>query len=263
MHTMKLFSKSANRPRLPHICYVCAIIFMHYFKLNTFGCIAIKLYMNGYPTFVTQFQSQILKFKIMKTLKINSFKMLVSCSFIFLLLLSACTQSGKSKNTQPGNNVEATSKVEAPEIDIQTAVISGNLEVVKQHIEAGTDINIKDQMSGATPLMSAATFGKPAVAKALIDANADLDIKNNEGSTALHVAAFFCRIEIVQMLIDAKADKTIKNSYGAIPRETVTGPFADMKPVYEMLQLQLKPFGFKLDLNELEKTRPVVAMMLQ
>ncbi|MBT6391098.1 MAG: ankyrin repeat domain-containing protein, partial [Candidatus Marinimicrobia bacterium] len=36
-------------------------------------------------------------------------------------------------------------------MDIQTAVISGNLEVVKQHIEAGTDINQKEQMSGSTP----------------------------------------------------------------------------------------------------------------
>ena len=199
----------------------------------------------------------------MKTLKINSFKMLVSYSFIFFLLLSACTQSGKSKNIQPGNIVEAKLNVETPKIDIQTAVVSGNLDVVKQHIEAGTDINKKDQMSGSTPLITAATFGKPAIVKALIDANADLGIKNNDGSTALHVAAFFCRIEIVQMLIDAKADKTIKNSYGATPRETVAGPFADMKPIYEMLQSQLEPFGLKMDLNELEKTRPVIAMMLQ
>ena len=41
------------------------------------------------------------------------------------------------------------------------------------------------------------------------------------------------------------------------------GPFADIKPIYEMLQLQLGPIGMKLDLNEIEKTRPVIAMMLQ
>ena len=83
------------------------------------------------------------------------------------------------------------------------AVLSGNLEAVRQHIEAGTDINKKDAMSGATPLISAASFGKTDIAKALIDAGADLTPKNNDGSTALHVAAFFCRVEIVQMLIDA------------------------------------------------------------
>lgn len=118
-------------------------------------------------------------------------------------------------------------------------------------------------MSGSTPLITAATFGKTAIAKALIEADADLSMRNNDGATALHTAAFFCRVEIVQMLIDAKADKTIKNNFGATPRESVMGPFADMKPIYEMLQHQLSPLGLQIDLSEIEKTRPVVAMMLQ
>ena len=118
-------------------------------------------------------------------------------------------------------------------------------------------------MSGSTPLISAATFGKTEIVKALINANADLDIKNNEGSTALHAAAFFCRIEIVQMLIDAGADKNLRNNHGATPRQSVTGPFADMKPIYEMIGKQLEPLGLKLDIQELEITRPIIAMMLQ
>ena len=146
---------------------------------------------------------------------------------------------------------------------MQTAIMSNQLDIVKQHIAAGTDINKKEQMSGSTPLISAATFGKTAIVKALIDANADLSIKNNDGATALHTAAFFCRTEIVQMLIDAKADKTVKNSFGMTPRESVMGPFTDVKPVYEMLQQQLGPLGLQFDLNEIEKTRPVIAMMLQ
>lgn len=199
----------------------------------------------------------------MKAVTIISSKMIVSFSFLAVLLFNACMQSGNNHNSRLGNNVEVKSKAEAPKIDLQTAIISGNLEAVKKHVEAGTDINRKDQMSGSTPLILASTFGKPAIAKALIDAGANLNLKNNEGSTALHAAAFFCRVEIVQMLIDAGADKTIKNNFGATPRETVAGPFAETKPVYEMLLLQLKPFGLKLDLKELEKTRPVIAMMLQ
>ena len=199
----------------------------------------------------------------MKTLKINSLKMLLGLSFVILLFGSACNQSGKSKNAGPETNSITKAVVEKPKIDILEAIISGNLEAVKQHIEAGTDINKKDQMSGSTPLITAATFGKTAIAKALIDANAKLDIKNNEGSTALHAAAFFCRIEIVKMLIVARADKSIKNNYGATPRESVIGPFAEIKPVYEMMQQQLSPLGLELDLAELEKTRPVIAMMLQ
>lgn len=197
----------------------------------------------------------------MKTLKSNSFKMTIGILLLTILLTSACAQS--DKKTATSNNTEVKKTADKPSIDIQTAVISGNLEVVKQQIDAGTDINQKEAMSGSTPLMSAATFNKPEIAKALIAANANLSVKNNDGATALHTAAFFGRIEIVQMLIDAKADKTIRNNFGATPRETVMANFAEMKPIYEMLVQQLKPMGFVLDMNELKKARPVVAMMLQ
>jgi len=199
----------------------------------------------------------------MKTPKINSFKTVVTFSLSILLLMSSCAQSSKSDKTNPENNSTAKSIIAAPKTDIQTAIMSDDLEVVKQHIAAGTDINIKDQMSGSTPLISAVTFGKIAIVKALIEAKANLSIKNNDGTTALHVAAFFCRVEIVKLLIDAKADKTLKNNFGATPRESVMGPFVEIKPFYEMLQQQLGPFGLKIDLNDIEKTRPVIAMMLQ
>ncbi|MEA3478881.1 MAG: ankyrin repeat domain-containing protein, partial [Bacteroidota bacterium] len=101
------------------------------------------------------------------------------------------------------------------------------------------------------------------IAKMLIDAGADLTISNNDGTTPLHSAAFFCRVEIVQMLIDANADKTLKNDFGFTPRETVVGPFSEIKPIYEMMQQQLEPMGLQLDMAQLEKTRPVIAMMLQ
>lgn len=164
---------------------------------------------------------------------------------------------------QQGNESQTVSKNSAPEMDIQAAIISGNLEVVKQHIDAGTDINKIDPMSGSSPLITAATFGKIDIAKTLIDAGADLSIKNNDGSTALHSAAFFCRIEIVQMLIDAEVDKSIRNNFGATARESVMGPFEPVKPIYSMMQEQLAPFGLQLDMEELKKTRPVIAMMLQ
>ncbi|MEO0332674.1 MAG: ankyrin repeat domain-containing protein [Bacteroidota bacterium] len=195
-----------------------------------------------------------LKIKIMTTLKINLLKTLFSLSLV-VLLLPACTESNSS--------TEKKAAVDTPEIDIHTAVISGNLEAVKQHIEVGTDLNEKEQFSGSTPLISAATFGKTEIAQALIDAGTDLSAKNNDGSTALHSAAFFGRVEIVQMLIDAQADKTIRNNFGATARESVIGPFAEVKPIYEMLEQQLSPMGLQLDMNELEKTRPVVAIMLQ
>ena len=199
----------------------------------------------------------------MKKQKFNSMKIVISMSLIVLLITTACAQSGANAKSDSSNSAEAKSVVDAPEMDLQAAIISGNLVVVKQHIEAGSDINKKDQMSGSTPLITAATFDQQEIAKALIDAGADLSIKNNDGATPLHVAAFFCRVEIAQSLLDAKADKNAKNNFGATPGESVSGPYAEIKPIYEMLQQQLSPIGLQLDLNEIEKLRPVMAMMLQ
>ena len=187
----------------------------------------------------------------MKTLKFT-FKTILSCAFI-MVILTACAQSDSQE----------ASKAAQPDMDIQAAVISGNLEAVIQHIEAGTDLNKPEPMGGSTPLISAATFGETEIAKALIEAGADLSVKNNDGATALHAAAFFCRVEIVQLLIDADADKMAKNNYGSTARESVMGPFSEIKPIYQVMKEKLKPLGLELDLEEVEKTRPVIAMMLQ
>lgn len=199
----------------------------------------------------------------MKTRQMNQLTKLLNIALILIVLAYGCSSSDKSDHKKTEKTAKVGVKAEKPKIDIQTAIITDNVEIVRQHIEAGTNINVKDQLSGSTPLITAATFGKKEIAKLLIDANAALDIKNNEGSTALHSAAFFCHIEIVQMLMDAGADKTIKNNHGATPRDAVIGPFAELKPVYEMLQQQLEPLGLKLDYQELEQARPVIAMMLQ
>ena len=190
----------------------------------------------------------------MKTLKNNPLRVLMNLVLV-ALFLPACSQTnGHEKNG---------SEIAKPEMNIHTAVLSGNLEVVRQHIKAGTNINEIEPMSGSTPLISAATFGKTEIAEALIEAGADLTISNNDGTTPLHSAAFFCRVEIVQLLLDVNADKTLRNNFGATPRETVIGSFSEIKPIYEMMQQQLAPLGMQLDMEQLEKTRPVIAMMLQ
>lgn len=190
----------------------------------------------------------------MKTLKNTYLNALVGL-ISMVILFPACSQTTEKSTAQ--------STIEAPEIDIQSAVLSNNIEAVKQHIAAGSDLNEKEPFNGSTPLISAATFGKTEIAEVLIDAGVDLSITNNDGSTALHSAAFFGRVEIVQLLLDAEADKTLKNNFGATARETVMAPFSDMKPIYEMMKLQLEPLGLQLDLEQLQKNLPVVAMMLQ
>ncbi len=198
----------------------------------------------------------------MKRLQIYSLKALMPMLLLLLLITCACSQSQKGSGSVDSSNATQAAS-EKPSIDIHTAAISGDLDAIKDHISAGTDINMKEAMSSSTPLLISVTFNQPEIAKVLIDAGADLGIKNNDGSTALHTAAFFGRIEIVQMLIDAKADKTIKNNFGATPRETVMVDFSEVKPFYDMIVQQLEPMGFALDMEELQEARPIVAMMLK
>jgi hypothetical protein len=195
----------------------------------------------------------------MKTVNINPMKTLKVFALLLVLFASSCTEQKKDTLSKS----ETTSEIEVPKQDIHEAIITDNFEVLKQHIKAGRDLNKKEAMGGSTPIITAVTFDKTEMVKVLLNANVDLSIQNNDGSTALHTAAFFGKLEMVQMLIDAKADKTIKNNFGATPRETVLGDFEQIKPFYEMMIMQLEPMGFKLDLNEVKKARPVIALMLQ
>lgn len=194
----------------------------------------------------------------MKTSILKQSKVLMAAAMVIFLTATSCGQK-----TETSKGTAQKTEVKTPTMDIHEAVLRGNLAVVKQHIAAGTDINAKEPMGGSTPLMSAITFHKTDIVKALIAAKPDLSIQNNDGSTALHSAAFFGKVEFVQWLLDAKADKSIKNNMGFTAREIVMGDFAQVKPIYDMLIMQLKPMGFSLDLAEVEKARPVIAIMLQ
>jgi uncharacterized protein len=176
-------------------------------------------------------------------------------SLLIVLLLSLLGQvKGQNAKKEP---------VKAPKIDLHTAVMTNNIEAVKQHINAGSKLDEKEPMGGSSPLVMAAAFGKTEIAKLLIQAGASLKVQNNDGSTALHNAAFFCRPEIVKMLLNKGADKKVKNKYGQTPRETVTIPFAEVKGFYQQMATMLEPLGVVLDLSYIEKTRPKIAALLK
>jgi len=45
-----------------------------------------------------------------------------------------------------------------PAVDIFTAAVMGNVGLLKQHVDAGTDLELRDSL-GVTPLIVAAFFG--------------------------------------------------------------------------------------------------------
>ncbi len=186
----------------------------------------------------------------MKTKKMKLENVLTAAMMLVsILILSSC--GGKQQPVNP------------PNVDIHTATLLGDLAAIKQHIKAGSDLNVKEPAVGSTPLISAAVFGKTEIARALIEAGAEVNLKNNEGSTPLHSAAFLCRLEIVEILLKNGADKDLLNSYGSTAQQSVLAPFSDVKFIYDQFSKDLGPLGFKLDYDYVEATRPKIVELLK
>jgi len=155
----------------------------------------------------------------------------------------------------------------APDSSLFEAAVAGNLEAVKQHIAAGTDLNQVDPNplgSKGSSLQAAAAFGYTEVAVALIEGGADVNQKDKEGQTPLHTAALFCYPKIAQALLDNGADKTIKDNDGQTALEMVVFPWEIAKGIYELLDgIIFKPAGKPLDYNRIQKTRPQVAAIIR
>ena len=155
----------------------------------------------------------------------------------------------------------------APDSSLFEAAVAGNLEAVKQHIAAGTDLNQVDPNplgSKGSSLQAAAAFGYTEVTVALIEGGADVNQKDKEGQTPLHTAALFCYPKIAQALLDNGADKTIKDNDGQTALEMVVFPWEIAKGIYELLDgIIFKPAGKPLDYNRIQKTRPQVAAIIR
>jgi ankyrin repeat protein len=155
----------------------------------------------------------------------------------------------------------AQSEAEAPDIDIWTAAAEGNVQAIKQHLAAGTDVNAAEPMSGGTPLMVAALVGHSDAVELLIENGANVDAVNYDGATALLTAAFFCRIDTVKLLLDKGAEVNAQNIRGETALDTVSAEWSEaLEGVYNhfagMMQLQL-------DIERIKVARPKVAAILR
>jgi cytohesin len=108
-----------------------------------------------------------------------------------------------------------------PDISIHDAAGArrrkGNIEAVKQHLAAGTDVDARDKQD-KTPLQHAAFHGHKEVVELLIDNGADVNATDKYGDTTLHWAAVLGRKnEIVELLILNGADVNAKDMDGETP----------------------------------------------
>ena len=142
---------------------------------------------------------------------------------IAAVVLVGCGESQQSATTleakpvaQAATPEPTTAKV--PDISMHEAALMGNIEVVKQHIAAGTDVNVKsERYGGSTPLHLTARSNRKEIAELLIAEGADVNAKNDSRQTPLHVAAARGRKEIIELLIANGANVNAIDFIGSTP----------------------------------------------
>ena len=108
----------------------------------------------------------------------------------------------------PKTNVEARNpKDESP---LMMASLNGLLDVAKQLIDRGADVN----KPGWAPLHYAATKGHLTVMELLLENHAYIDAASPNGSTPLMMASLYGTASAVKLLLEAGADPLLKNEQG-------------------------------------------------
>ena len=126
---------------------------------------------------------------------------------IAAVVLVGCGESQQSAPAPESKPVEPVAKAtkpkpptaKAPDISIYIATSTGNIEAVKQHLAAGTDVN-EEVLGEVIPLHTAARYGHKEIAELLIANGAELNAKNNIGQTPLDLAIGGKHTEIADLL---------------------------------------------------------------
>ena len=130
-------------------------------------------------------------------------------------------ESQQSTTSQETLLIQRVEGAKAPDISIHEAGSEGNIEAVKQHLAAGTDVNAKDESNrNRTVLHYVANEGQKEAAKLLIANGADVNAKDDDDRTPLLEA--YRHKDIVQLLIKEGADMNARNNKGETIRDLVT-----------------------------------------
>jgi len=150
---------------------------------------------------------------------------LTSLSVLLAMIAVGFACSHRDRSSAPSAPSSASPTAPAPiagkkvnrEIDskLLAAAESEDVKQVRALLDAGADIEAREEMYGRTPLMEAAIAGKAPVVAALLERGAAVDAKDTVfGSTALMFAAGEGGSEIVRLLLAKGADVSSKNNEG-------------------------------------------------
>jgi tankyrase len=137
------------------------------------------------------------------------------------MLLHSAAKSGNMQLltrsvAMPGVKLEVTDR--SGSTPLHYAVRYGQKEAVAFLIQAGASLDARDAW-GSMPLHVAASEGQSEALKLLLDAGSDIRAVDNAGNSALHLTAArsWGSDNVGQLLLDAGAEINLKNIYGDTP----------------------------------------------
>lgn len=131
--------------------------------------------------------------------------------------------------------------------NIWVAAADNQIEVVKQHLDAGASPNAKDP-NGYTAIHAAASYGHIDLLRLLVQRGGDVNVQDTEGDTPLHHVE---DVALAKVLIELGADYNLKNNEGQTP-----GQYIDDEDEFPDLALYLKSLAHDKP-NELPEGLPV------
>lgn len=155
-------------------------------------------------------------------------KRVVASVWVSGLVIALASCGGGTSTSGPAPQSISTDIVSVPEIDLLTAIAEKKVDIVQQHMDAGTNPNTDpipkgNDLEGAYPLHLAALIGNIEVIQILIDNGATLDLpaKNKDLATPLHWAAFFLQSDSVETLIQAGAPINMLDANDGTPLDAI------------------------------------------
>jgi ankyrin repeat protein len=114
---------------------------------------------------------------------------------------------------------QVTRKRSRNEEPIIQASRNGDLASVRNLLRNGADVNAKDELCGMMTLHWACVHDNVEMVKELVSAGADIDAKDKDGVTPLHLASSGGYLECVHEMVSAGADIRAVNNDGHLPVE--------------------------------------------
>ncbi len=127
-------------------------------------------------------------------------------------------------------------------VDIWTPAAGGDDALLRKRLAtAGVNPDELDPTFGATAIAFAADFGRTEAVRILLDAGADPNALNSNGSSPALGAAFFGRPECLRLLLEAGADPMIADEEGTTTFTALDVPWPMTKMIADVLGMPLDP----------------------